>query len=90
MHSQDVRQLRARHDAVLRAIAGAEPADGAERLLAALPQLQPLFGVLRLADFAGPALLADLDDAVALLVEPASRPSTSISNIASASSGKPK
>ena len=40
---EDVRQLRARHDAVLRAIAGAQPADGAERLLAALPQQQPLF-----------------------------------------------
>ena len=39
---EDVRQLRARHDAVLRAVAGAEPADGAERLLAALPEQQPL------------------------------------------------
>ena len=37
--------LRPRHDAVLRAIAGAQPADRAERLLAALPQLQPLLGV---------------------------------------------
>ena len=35
---QDVRQLGARHDAVLRAVARAEPADRAEGLLAALPE----------------------------------------------------
>ena len=66
---QDVRQLRARHDAVLRAVAGAQPADRAERLLAALPQLQPLLGVGGEAHFAGTVLPADLDDAVALRVE---------------------
>ena len=33
--------LRARHHAVLRAVARRQPADGAERLLAALPQQRP-------------------------------------------------
>src|SRR5262249_29422835 len=36
--TQHVRQLRARHDAILRAITRRQPADGAERLLARLPQ----------------------------------------------------
>ena len=42
---EDVRQLSARNDAVLRAVAGAEAADRAEGLLAGLPKLQPLFRV---------------------------------------------
>ena len=67
---QDVRQLRARHDAVLRAIAGAQPADRAKGLLAAFPELQPLFLVASQPHFAGAAPLAQLDDLIALLIEP--------------------
>jgi hypothetical protein len=52
---QDLRQLGARHDAVLRAVTGAEPADRAEGLLAALPQQLPLRRRRRLADFPGAA-----------------------------------
>ena len=67
--AQNVRQLRARHDAVLRAIAGAEPADRAEGLLAAFPELEPLLFIAGEANFASAAALANLDDLVALLVE---------------------
>ena len=59
---QDLGQLRARHDAVLRAVTGAQAADRAERLLAALPQQQPFFRRIGGAHLAGPRLAADLDD----------------------------
>ena len=88
---QDVRQLGPRHDAVLRAVAGAEPADRAERLLAALPQLQPLLGVVGQADFAGAVLRGRSRRSRSRCASsPASRPSTSMSSTAPASSGKPK
>ena len=67
--AEDVRELRAGDDAVLRAVTGAEPADGSERLLAALPELEPLFGVGGEANLAGVALFAEGDDLVPLLVE---------------------
>ena len=88
---QDVRQLRARHDAVLRAVAGAQPADRAERLLAALPQQQPLLGVGRPGGLRGRRACWQISTIRSRCSSrPASRPSTSMSRTASASSGKPK
>src|SRR5690606_17942626 len=66
---QYVRQLGPRHHAVLRAVARAQPADGAERLLAALPQFEAFLVVGSLPHFASPAPLAQFDDLIALLVE---------------------
>ena len=63
------RQLRARYDAILRAVARAEPADRAERLLAAFPELEPLFLILRETYFTGFALFAEFDDLIALLIK---------------------
>src|SRR5207237_5911155 len=48
--AEDVRQFRARHDAVLCAVARRQPADGAERLLAALPEQVSLGVGVGLAD----------------------------------------
>ena len=63
--------LRPRHDAVLRAVAGAQPADRAERLLAALPQQQPLLRRRSPAGLRGRRSCRQmLDDPVALAVEP--------------------
>ena len=67
--AQDVRQLGPRHDAVLRAVARRQPADGAERLLAALPQQQPFRVGVGPAHFAGLVLLGDGDDALGVGVE---------------------
>src|SRR4051812_18767256 len=44
---QNVWQLGSRYDTILRAVARAQSADRAERLLAGLPQLQTFFGVDR-------------------------------------------
>src|SRR5262249_13557187 len=49
---EDVRQLRPRHDAVLRAITGAQPADRAESLFSAFPKLLPLLYRRRLPHLA--------------------------------------
>ena len=62
--------LRPRHDAVLRAVARRQPADGAERLLAALPQQQPFRVGVRPAHLAGVVLLGDGGDALGVGVQP--------------------
>src|SRR5438874_436171 len=49
---QDVRHAGARHDAVLRAVVGCEPADGAEGALAAFPERRTLRLVARHAHLA--------------------------------------
>ena len=66
---QDIGQASARHDAVLRAIAGAQPPDRTEGLLAAFPKLLPLLGRLRQTDLPGSALVANLRDACLLPIE---------------------
>src|SRR5439155_13166671 len=55
---EHVRQLRPRHDPVLRAQARRDPAQRPERLLAALPEQQPLRFGRRPAAFAGLVLAA--------------------------------
>src|SRR5436189_5946758 len=67
--AEDVRQLRARDHAVLRAITWAQPADRPECLLAAFPQLLPLGRRHRLPNLAGIALVAQLDDPISLCVQ---------------------
>lgn len=66
---EDVRQLSARDDAVLGAIARAEAADGAEGLLPTFPELEAFFFVASEAHFASAAAGANIDDLVALLIE---------------------
>ena len=88
---QDLRQLRPRHDAVLRAVARRQPADGAERLLAGLPQREPFRLGVGLAHLAGVVLAWRWPRCGPLRpARPASRPSTSMMSTAPASSGKPK
>src|SRR5262249_31363242 len=66
---QNVRQFGAGHDAVLRAIAGAQAANRSERLLAALPELQSFFFILGEPHFPRATPLADFNDLVALLIQ---------------------
>src|SRR5438874_10138831 len=66
---QNMWKLCAWDDAVLRAVARAQPADGPKRLFAALPELHPLLGISGEADFAGVASFAERDDLVPLLIE---------------------
>src|SRR5262249_58193401 len=68
--AQDVWQLRPRHDAVLRAVARRQPADGAEGLLAAFPQQQPLRVRGGPAHLAGAVPAGDLRDPLGLGFEP--------------------
>ncbi len=88
---QDVRQLRPRHDAVLRAVARAP-----SRPTAPNACLRLFHRTIRSASvFArrtsrALVLLRDGLDALGVLLKPASRPSTSMMSTAPASSGKPK
>jgi hypothetical protein len=66
---QNERQLCARHHAILCAIARAQSADRAERLLAAFPELQAFLRVVRHPHFASAAFTTQGDDLVALRVE---------------------
>ena len=56
---QHLRQLRARHDAVLDVVVGRDPAHRRERRLAALPEQRPLGVVGRHAHLEGAGLAAD-------------------------------
>lgn len=68
--AENVRQLGARNNTVLGAVTRAEPADGAEGLLAALPKFLPFFVPNCQTDLAGITLFAEVDDAVPLFIEP--------------------
>src|SRR5262245_66172054 len=68
--AHDLRQLGARHHAVLREIIWTEPADRAERALARLPQQRTLVVGFGDAYFPRTVLAAAFDDPVALLSQP--------------------
>src|SRR5262249_32268250 len=68
--TENVGELAARHDAVLRAVAGSKSAHGAEGLLAGLPQEQPFRVGGRAANFPGFVLLGQGFDAGGVRVEP--------------------
>src|SRR5207302_8107016 len=68
-HAQDLRQLGPGHNAVLRAEAGGEPANRAERLLATLPEEQPFRVRIGLTDRAGMILFGDGDDVLGIRIE---------------------
>src|SRR5262249_28316447 len=67
--AQHVRQFATRHDPVLRAITGSEPAAGPEGLLARLPEQEPLRLGLRLPHFSRVVLPGDGRDALGVRVE---------------------
>src|SRR6185437_9569899 len=66
----DLRQLRTRHHAILGKVIRTKPANRAKCPLAAFPEQRAFFVIFRDADFAGPMLFANFNDAPGLPVKP--------------------